>query len=79
MPEQSDDGIYQGNAGHGQNSREQEARKMNIQTFDNVWGAISETSEPAENMKLRAELAGRLNSWIKRNGLNQASGADIQF
>jgi len=52
---------------------------MNIQTFDNVWGAISETSEPAENMKLRAELAGRLNSWIKRNGLNQASGADIQF
>ena len=48
---------------------------MNIQTFDNVWAALSETPEQAENMKLRAELVGRLNSWIKRNGLNQATAA----
>ncbi|CNK16080.1 Uncharacterized conserved small protein [Yersinia mollaretii] len=49
---------------------------MNIQTFDSVWDAISETPEQAENMKVRSMLIQALNAWIARKGLTPAEAAN---
>lgn len=48
---------------------------MKIQTFDNVFDAISDTPEQAENMKIRAQLMTVLNTWIEKQGFNQAEAA----
>lgn len=48
---------------------------MNVQTFDNVWDAISDTPEQAENMKIRARLMQILNDWIAKRGLSQEDAA----
>ncbi|HEI6965321.1 TPA: XRE family transcriptional regulator [Yersinia enterocolitica] len=49
---------------------------MNIQTFDSVWDAISETPEQAENMKVRSLLIQALNAWIERKGLTPTEAAN---
>ncbi|EIU9113122.1 hypothetical protein L6706_004686 [Salmonella enterica] len=41
---------------------------MKTQTFDNVFDAICDTPEQAENMKIRARLMSVLNSWIEIQG-----------
>lgn len=48
---------------------------MTIQTFDNVWDAISDTPEQAENLKIRAQLINHLNGWIARRGFSQSEAA----
>lgn len=49
--------------------------QLKIQTFDNVFDAISDTPEQAENMKIRAQLMTVLNTWIEKQGFNQAEAA----
>lgn len=50
---------------------------MKIQKFDSVFDAISDTSEQAENMKIRAQLMTVLNVWIEKNGFSQAEAAAV--
>ncbi|MFB4226473.1 helix-turn-helix domain-containing protein [Escherichia fergusonii] len=48
---------------------------MKIETFDNVWDAVSDTPEQAENMRIRAELVTIINNWIEQQGFSQAQAA----
>ncbi len=50
---------------------------MNLQTFDNVWDAISPTTEEAENMKVRSQLIIALNGLIEKRGLNTSEAAQL--
>lgn len=43
---------------------------MKVQTVDNVWEAISPTTEEAEKRKVRSPLAIALNGLIAKCGLN---------
>ena len=45
------------------------------QRFANVWDAIEDTPEEAENMKLRSILITALKSHISRTGMSQAQAA----
>ncbi|MBK0004277.1 helix-turn-helix domain-containing protein [Erwinia sp. S38] len=48
---------------------------MKIHDFENVWDAISDTHEEAENMKIRSQLMTIINAWIARHGLSQEEAA----
>ncbi|TNH44191.1 helix-turn-helix domain-containing protein [Photorhabdus luminescens] len=48
---------------------------MRMQTFENIWDAISDTPEQAENMKIRAQLMNMLNVWIAKREFTQAEAA----
>ncbi|WP_099319863.1 helix-turn-helix domain-containing protein [Erwinia amylovora] len=50
---------------------------MKIQTFDNVWDAISPTAEEAANMKVRSQLVIALNGLIEKRGLNTSEAAQL--
>ncbi|EAO8184146.1 TPA: helix-turn-helix domain-containing protein [Salmonella enterica] len=50
---------------------------MKMQTFDNVFDAICDTPEQAENMKIRARLMTVLNTWIENQGYSQAEAAVV--
>ena len=50
---------------------------MSSQRFANVWDAISDTPEEAENMKLRSVLMSALKSHIACVGMNQAQAAKL--
>jgi predicted XRE-type DNA-binding protein len=50
---------------------------MGKQRFSNVWDAIEDTPEQAENMKLRAALMTALKERIAQSGLNQAQAAEL--
>lgn len=50
---------------------------MKIQSFDNVWDAISDTPEEAENMKLRSQLMIVLKEYIARRALSGAEAAAL--
>ncbi|EEB7409413.1 helix-turn-helix domain-containing protein [Salmonella enterica] len=50
---------------------------MKTQTFDNVFDAICDTPEQAENMKIRARLMTVLNKWIENQGYSQAEAATV--
>jgi len=50
---------------------------MNIQSFENVWDAISDTQEEAENMKIRSQLMTIINTWVARHGLSQEEAARV--
>ncbi|MBV1835748.1 helix-turn-helix domain-containing protein [Acetobacter estunensis] len=45
------------------------------QCFDSVWDAICDTTEEAENMKLRTEVMAALERFVKDNGLTQVRAA----
>ena len=45
--------------------------------FDNIWDAIEDTSESAENMKLRSELMMALSEHLERSRLNTAQAARV--
>ena len=45
---------------------------MSKQTFASVWDAIEDSSEAAENMKLRAVLMMALKNHLKRSAMSQA-------
>ena len=50
---------------------------MSKQRFVSVWDAIEDTSEAAENMKLRSVLMIALKEHIARAGLSQAQAAKV--
>ncbi len=50
---------------------------MSKQRFNNVWDAIEDTPEEAENMKLRSALMMALKEHITRTGLNQSQAAKL--
>lgn len=50
---------------------------MTDKRFDSVWDAIEDTSENAENMKLRSNLMMALKEHIVRAGLNQQQAAKL--
>ncbi|MBM3642623.1 MAG: XRE family transcriptional regulator [Alphaproteobacteria bacterium] len=50
---------------------------MSNERFDNVWDAIEDTPEEAENMKLRSTLMLALKDHISRMGLSQSQAAKL--
>ena len=50
---------------------------MSKQRFASVWDAIEDTSEAAENMKLRSVLMIALKEHIARAGLSQSQAAKL--
>jgi predicted XRE-type DNA-binding protein len=46
-----------------------------IQSFDNVWDAISDTPEEAANLSLRSDLMDQITEIIKQSGWTQAEAA----
>jgi predicted XRE-type DNA-binding protein len=50
---------------------------MSNQRFPNVWDAIEDTPEAAENMKIRSELMMALKNYITRSGMSQARAARL--
>ncbi len=50
---------------------------MSNERFDNVWDAIEDTPEEAENMKLRSTLMLALKDQISRTGLSQSQAAKL--
>lgn len=48
---------------------------MANERFENVWEAISDTPEEAENMKLRSSLMMTLKDYIDAEGLSQSQAA----
>jgi predicted XRE-type DNA-binding protein len=50
---------------------------MSKKKFENVWDAIEDTPEGAENMKLRSVLMSALQDHIARVGLTQADAAKL--
>ncbi len=50
---------------------------MTNERFDNVWDAIEDTPEEAENMKLRSTLMLALKDHISRTGLSQSQAAKL--
>jgi predicted XRE-type DNA-binding protein len=50
---------------------------MSNEQFASVWDAIEDTSEEAENMKLRSGLMRSLKDYIERTGLNQTEAAKL--
>lgn len=50
---------------------------MTKQRFTNVWDAIEDTPEEAENMKLRSALMTALKNHLTRIGMNQAEAAAL--
>ncbi|MGB5086221.1 MAG: helix-turn-helix domain-containing protein [Methylocystis silviterrae] len=50
---------------------------MSNERFDNVWDAIENTPEEAENMKLRSTLMLALKDHISRIGLSQSQAAQL--
>lgn len=50
---------------------------MSKQTFASVWDAIEDSSEAAENMKLRAVLMMALKNHLQRSAMSQAQAAQL--
>lgn len=50
---------------------------MKEQRFSNVWDAIEDTTETAENMKLRSVLMIALKKHIASTGMSQAQAAKL--
>ena len=50
---------------------------MKTEKFDSVWDAIEDTTEAAENMKLRSELMMALKKNILRTSMSQAQAAKL--
>jgi predicted XRE-type DNA-binding protein len=50
---------------------------MSEQRFSSVWDAIEDTTETAENMKLRSVLMMALKNHITNTGMSQAQAAKL--
>lgn len=50
---------------------------MSKQEFASVWDAIEDSSDAAENMKLRAVLMMALKNHLKRSAMGQAQAAQL--
>ena len=49
--------------------------KPKIDSYTNVWDAISNTPEEAANLRLRSELMDKITALIEKNGWNQVEAA----
>lgn len=50
---------------------------MSTQRFESVWDAIEDTSEAAENMKLRSALMSALKHHLAHTGMSQTQAAKL--
>ncbi len=50
---------------------------MNNQRFHNIWDAIEDTPEAAENMKLRSVLMTALKNHLTRTAMSQTQAATL--
>ena len=50
---------------------------MDNHRFDNIWDAIEDTSDSAENMRLRSELMMALSEHMQRSKLNPSQAARL--
>ena len=50
-------------------------RKAKLETFDSVWDALADTPEEAANLRVRAELMGRITRIIEDRAWTQAEAA----
>ena len=50
---------------------------MTTQRYDNIWDAIEDSAEQAENMRLRASLMMALEHYVTRNGMSQEQAAKL--
>lgn len=50
---------------------------MKIEKYGSVWDAIEDTTEAAENMKLRSELMMALKKYIVRSEMSQVEAAKL--
>jgi predicted XRE-type DNA-binding protein len=50
---------------------------MSKQRYISVWDALEDTSEEAQNMKLRSELIIALKQYVTRNAMSQAQAASL--
>ena len=50
---------------------------MTTQRYDNIWNAIEDSAEQAENMRLRASLMMALERYVTRNGMSQEKAAKL--
>jgi len=50
---------------------------MKAEKFDNMWDAIEDTTEAAENMKLRSKLMMALKKHIVRSEMSQSEAAKL--
>lgn len=48
-----------------------------LQVFDNVWDALADTPEEAENLKIRSELMRTISSCVERKKLTQSAAAKL--
>ncbi|MDA8045182.1 MAG: XRE family transcriptional regulator [Actinomycetota bacterium] len=48
---------------------------MTTERHASIWDAIDESSETAENLKIRAALMQELSAYIERSGMTQAEAA----
>jgi len=48
---------------------------MKIESFENVWDAIEDTPEEAQNMKMRSNLMMAIEQHIRHSGLSQEQAA----
>lgn len=48
---------------------------MNEQRFDSAWDALENTSEAAENMKVRSVLMMAVQQYVRESGATQAEAA----
>lgn len=50
--------------------------KLKTERYTNVWDAIADTPEEAANLRVRAELMGKITAIIEESGWTQAEAAD---
>lgn len=50
---------------------------MTTQRYDSIWDAIEDSTEQAENMRLRASLMMALERYVTRNGMSQEQAAKL--
>jgi predicted XRE-type DNA-binding protein len=50
---------------------------MTTQHFANIWDAIEDTAEEAQNMKVRSKLMAQLKTYIASSGLSQSDAAKV--
>ena len=45
------------------------------QVFDNVWDALADTPEDAENLKIRSDLMQKISAFINKKKITQSAAA----
>jgi predicted XRE-type DNA-binding protein len=50
-------------------------KKMQIDKFETVWGAVADNPEEAANLRLRSELMDQIEVIIRKRGWTQAEAA----